>query len=124
MAPVRFSCLVIIVPPVLDKIKAASNFFSFFQVLSICVFQQKMPDLKMPANYTVIHLLFKVKEPNFCISIFVLFHSGSRKRAKGLFLFFFLSCSFLFFLMPSYIPRKFNTTAFLLPHELKGLFLN
>lgn len=39
------------------------------------------------ANYAVKHLLFKVKEQNILVSIFVLFHSGSEKGQKAFFFF-------------------------------------
>lgn len=53
------------------------------------------------ANYAVKHLLFKVKEQNILVSIFVLFHSGSEKGQKA-----------FFFLMPSYIPRNIQHNSF------------
>lgn len=75
------------------------------------------------ANYAVIHLLFKVKEQNFCISVWVFFILAVEKGEKAFSPLFPLIFNF-FFLIPMYIPQKFNIPASLLPHELKGLFRN
>lgn len=98
-------CFVVIVAPILDKIKPTSNFFFLLQgFVNICVCHQKMPGFKMGSgNYAVKHLLFKVKEQNILVSIFVLFHSGSEKGQKA-----FIFC----FLMPSYIPRNVQHNSF------------
>lgn len=103
VAPVRFSCLVIIEPPVLDKIKAASNFFPSSGFWVFVYFTRKCQIWKWDQQIMQWYIFYlKWKNKTFvylCLCFFILAVEKGQK-ASLFFSFFFFFPLFNFFECP------------------------